>query len=300
MILFLHSLSHLLVDALCAATLFGPVVAGGGDYASLSLVYNTLAFATQCLVGLGADRIRKHRLGAGLSMLTVVLGFALPLPPVLRVVLVGLGNSVFHVAAGADVLERSGGKAGPLGIFVAPGTVGLTLGILWPGLGWILAILLGLAAIGELLAIRRGQNEAAPEAQAENGQTPILLLCSLLTLAVAVRAIGGTAAVFPWKTGTVATLVMTFCVFLGKTGGGLLCDRLGPGKTALFSLPVSAILIAFCAAWPLPSLAGQLLLNLTMPVTLWLLYRLTPDQPGFAFGVAASALWPGTIAGTLL
>ena len=48
------------------------------------------------------------------------------------------------------------------------------------------------------------------------------------------------------------------------------------------------------------SLLGQLLLNLTMPVTLWLLYRWMPDSPGFAFGLAASALWPGTIAGQMI
>ena len=41
-------------------------------------------------------------------------------------------------------------------------------------------------------------------------------------------------------------------------------------------------------------------LNLTMPVTLWLMYRALPDQPGFSFGLAASALWPGTILGKLL
>ena len=45
------------------------------------------------------------------------------------------------------------------------------------------------------------------------------------------------------------------------------------------------------------SLIGQLLLNLSMPVTLWLLYRLMPQDPGLAFGLAASALWPGTIFG---
>ena len=47
----------------------------------------------------------------------------------------------------------------------------------------------------------------------------------------------------------------------------------------------------------LPSLLGQLALNLTMPITLWQLYRAMPEAPGFAFGVAASALWPGTLAG---
>ena len=56
----------------------------------------------------------------------------------------------------------------------------------------------------------------------------------------------------------------------------------------------------FCAAWAAPALAGQLLLNLSMPVTLWLIYRAMPDSPGFAFGLAASALWPGTVAGMLI
>jgi hypothetical protein len=37
-----------------------------------------------------------------------------------------------------------------------------------------------------------------------------------------------------------------------------------------------------------------------MPVTLWLLYRAMPDAPGFAFGLAASALWPGSLAGRLI
>ena len=58
MLLFLHSLSHLLVDAACAATLFGPV-RELGDLSSLLLLYNTLAFSAQCLAGLAADRLRR-------------------------------------------------------------------------------------------------------------------------------------------------------------------------------------------------------------------------------------------------
>ena len=78
-----------------------------------------------------------------------------------------------------------------------------------------------------------------------------------------------------------------------------MCDRIGPSKTALWSLIPAAILVAFCSQHMLPSVAGQFLLNLSMPVTLFLLYRAMPDSPGFAFGLAASALWPGTIVGQL-
>ena len=37
-----------------------------------------------------------------------------------------------------------------------------------------------------------------------------------------------------------------------------------------------------------------------MPVTLWLIYRAMPDSPGaLPSAWPASALWPGTVAGTL-
>jgi hypothetical protein len=37
-----------------------------------------------------------------------------------------------------------------------------------------------------------------------------------------------------------------------------------------------------------------------MPVTLMLLYRAMPNNPGFSFGLAASMLFPGLLAGNLL
>ena len=297
MLLLLNSLAHLLVDGLCAATVFGPVKSSG-EITALVLLYNTLAFSTQCLVGLAADRARRQGWHAALSMALVVLGFAMPLPAVLRICLVGAGNSLFHVTGGVMTLERSGGKAGPLGVFVAPGAVGLTLGTLWPRLGTAFAVLLALCAVAVIPLESAAPVEEGPK---ESGKPRIgLAVPLLLTLAVAVRAVGGSAVSFPWKSGAAMVLILTACVFGGKTLGGFVCDRWGAKRTALFSILPAAALIAFCSAWAVPSLAGQLLLNLTMPVTLWLLYRAMPDSPGFAFGLAASALWPGTIAGRLM
>lgn len=297
LLLLLNSLAHLLVDGVCAATVFGPV-RDAGDVTVLVLLYNTLAFSTQCLVGLVADRARRHGWAAAAAMVLVALGFALPLPAWLRICCVGAGNSLFHVAGGVMTLQRSGGKAGPLGVFVAPGAVGLTLGTLWPQLGTVFAILLILCAVAVIPLEKAAPVKELPE---QGGKPYIgLTVPVLLTLAVAVRAVGGSAVTFPWKSGAAMVLVLTACVFGGKTLGGFLCDRLGAGKTALASVVPAAVLIAFCSPWAAPSLAGQLLLNLTMPVTLWLLYRAMPESPGFAFGLAASALWPGTIAGQLM
>ena len=297
MLLFLNSLAHLLVDGVCAATVFGPV-RDAADLTTLVLLYNTLAFSTQCLVGLAADRLRRQGAAAAASMALVAAGFLLPLPALLRICLIGAGNSLFHVAGGVMTLTRSGGRAGPLGVFVAPGAVGLTLGTLWPRLGTVFAVLL-ILCVGAVIPLEKTASAPpAPEVREKAGVS--LAVPLLLTLAVAVRAVGGSAVAFPWKSGAAMALVLTACVFAGKTLGGFLCDRLGAGKTAMASILPAAVLIAFCSTWAVPSLAGQLLLNLTMPVTLWLLYRAMPSSPGFAFGLAASALWPGTIAGQLM
>ena len=301
LLLTLNSISHLLVDSVCAATLFGPL----GEAASLPLfilLYSTLAFSTQCIVGLIADRLRRHGLAAAVSMHFVAAGCLLPLPPLVRVVMIGLGNSVFHVAGGAMTLEASGSKAGPLGVFVAPGAIGLTLGTLFPSYGSVFAVaLMPLALMSALTAQKAGRHAKAiemPSAAADKKSR--LLPALLLTFAVAVRAIGGSAAAFPWKTGALEALLLTLFVFLGKTAGGLLLDRMGARLVSLLSVPLAAVLTASFSGYMLPSLAGQLALNLTMPVTLYLICRALPDQPGFAFGLAAAALWPGTVAGRMI
>ena len=300
MLLWSCALGHLLVDGVCAATLFGPLAAAP-NRTTLLLLYTTLAFSTQGIVGLMADRLRRHGLAGCAAMLLLAGCLALPLPATLRACLLGLGNSVFHVAGGALTLERSAGKAGKLGVFVAPGAVGLTLGTLWPGLGPLLAVALAAAAVWFYAEARRAAPVPREEPQvvpdAALARVPLL---ALLSLAVAVRAIGGTAVHFPWKTGSAMALLTTAFVFAGKSLGGFLCDRIGPAKSAWVSIVPAMLLIAFCARWAAPSLLGQFALNLTMPVTLWLLYRLLPDAPGFAFGLAASALWPGTLLGHLM
>ncbi len=298
MLLALNSISHFLVDALCISTLFGPVAATG-DISIAVVLYNTLAFSTQCLVGLLADFIRHHSYSAAIAMLLVVLGWALPLPPLVKVSLVGVGNSIFHVAGGAMTLEQSEGRAGKLGVFVAPGAFGVTLGTLYPQIGVVYAAAMVLCAAAYIFMCIK-KPEMLPEKSAEStGEKFPILAVVLLTFAVAVRAVGGSAVSFPWKSGAAMAILMTAFVFAGKCAGGFVCDKLGAVKMSWVSIPLSALLIAFFADYMLPSLLGQLLLNLSMPVTLYLMYRAMPESPGFAFGLAASALWPGTIAGQL-
>lgn len=294
MTLFLYSFGHFLVDALCVTTLFSTGAEGERLLLGV-LLYNTLAFSTQCIVGLLADRIGRGREGSIAAFALVILGFALPLPFYARILLVGVGNSIFHVAAGTLTLQRSGGKAWQLGVFVAPGAFGVTLGTLFPRFGWLLAAAMALCGVAVGLCKEKPAPLPAKSAP-KTDQFPLLPVV-LLTIAVAARAVGGVAVSFPWKQTALHAFVMTAFVFLGKTAGGFVCDRIGARHSAWLSIPLAAVCIAFFSASMPLSLLGQFLLNLTMPVTLWLLYRLMPDAPGFAFGLAASALWPGTVAG---
>ena len=298
MILGINAAAHLLVDAVCLATLFG--AAGQGiDIAAAVLIYNTLAFSTQCLTGWWVDRPGLARLLEPISMLLVAAGYFLPAGLMLRVVLIGLGNSLFHVCGGRVTLEKSRGKASPLGMFVAPGALGVCLGKAWPQLGNLLAALLVLMAGIVFLAYRREPGELFRIEPRREEPFPLLPVAALV-IAVAVRAIGGCAAVFSWNTGAQTALAMAFFVFAGKFSGGFLCDRSDAVKTSALSILPAAFLTAFAASHMGGSLLGQFLLNLSMPVTLWLLYRLLPDEPGFAFGLAASALWPGTLLGQMI
>lgn len=290
--LAINSLGHFIVDALCACTLFGRCAEG--DMLALTLLYNTLAFSTQCAVGLITDRLRRHMSLGAAALIAVAAGFVLPLPAYLRIALAGLGNSLFHVAGGTVTLTDCEGRAGPLGIFVAPGALGLAIGTLYPALGGYFALAAVLCAA---FMLRRAFITPTPERGGAN--TPWLAAIALL-LAVAVRAVGGSAVSLPWKSGALLTIITVCAVVLGKCAGGYVCDRLGASKTALLSIPAAALLAAFCGAYMLPSLLGQLLVNLTMPVTLFLIYRAMPDAPGLAFGLAASALWPGTLLGNLI
>lgn len=299
MLLALNSIAHFLVDALCISTLFGPVAATG-DISIAVVLYNTLAFSTQCIVGLLADSVRHHSYSAAIAMMLVVLGWAVPMPPMVKVCFVGIGNSIFHVTGGAMTLEESEGRAGKLGVFVAPGAFGVTLGTLYPQIALVHAIAALLcAAVYIYISIRKTESIPAKSMEKADGKFPILAVI-LLTAAVAVRAVGGTAVSFPWKNGAGVAILMTAFVFAGKTAGGFVCDKLGAKRMSWVSVPLSAIMIAFCSGYIIPSLLGQFLLNLSMPVTLYLMYKALPDSPGFAFGLAASALWPGTIAGQLL
>ena len=128
--------AHALVDAASGFIVFRDIGSGRYDRAAvltLVLLYNTLAFGGQAPAGALADRLQAWRGLAVLGSLLAAAALALgPLSTAAAVVIVGIGNALFHVGAGGHVLATSGRRATESGVFVGPGAVGLAAGI-WLG-----------------------------------------------------------------------------------------------------------------------------------------------------------------------
>ena len=76
--------------------------------------------------------------------------------------------------------------------------------------------------------------------------------------------------------------------------GGFASDRFGSYRTAAVSLAISAVLLGVSDRTD-AGLAGVLLFNMTMPVTLVSLYRKFPGYPGTSFGLLTFALYLGVL-----
>lgn len=285
----IYALMHFLVDLVCAWSMFAFFRAG--SYENL-LIYNFCAFALQMPLGtlldLLADKRRMPRFWAiGGAVLTLI--GALLHPAVL-----GLGNALFHVGGGMDVIGEDFAKSRKgrdLGIFVAPGAVGLYLGTRLGKTDTSMMVLLicalALAILAVVLLKGRTHTYTAPKTQG-NG----LALCLCCFLVVILRSYIGLNVTFQWKSGALFGWLAVAAVAFGKMAGGILAARFGMDRTIRSSL----ILAAGCfllSDIPVCGLAALLLFNMTMPVTLYLLACRLPRLPGFSFGLLTFGLFLG-------
>ena len=87
-------------------------------------------------------------------------------------------------------------------------------------------------------------------------------------------------------------LLLTLALALGKTAGGFLMDKTSPRAASALSLGLAAGLYLLCVL-PLPGTLAVFLFNMTMPVTLWAVAKVTPGAKGFAFGLLTFGLFLG-------
>ena len=312
-----YALCHLVVDLACVSTLLGTATQAFGllgmqAKALALLAYDMVAFCMQLPLGALLDAVGRKwsRVAALLSFALVAAGVLAPFAPSmmgvgmspltaagLSIVLVALGNALFHCVGGVEVLGESDAHAGPSGAFISLGAIGLFVGgQRWFNAlevtPWILLALLVAAAAGVLWLGRLSDEPGGILIQLKGtGWAAVVLLAAT----VALRSYTGMVMSFPWKTGLALAVCVVSAVVLGKALGGFLADRIGLGWASLISLGGAAAAFAFSWESNAAGLAGTFLFNFTMAITLSALARLLPLARGTAFGIASFSLAMGAL-----
>lgn len=295
--LSIYSVAHAVVDFSCAFLVYRTML-DAPDLGMCLLLYNFCAFALQMPVGLLADGWNRNGVVAAVGCVLVACAYLPVLPAAAAAVTAGVGNGLFHVGGGLDVLNDSGERAAALGIFVSPGAFGLYLGGILGRDGdvhavWPVALLLVMAALILTAARYTYDGLTSRNAPAELTLTrPKTVSAALLTAVVVLRSYMGFNQTLPWKGERYWGLVVTLALVLGKAAGGFLCDWLGPRRAAAASLGLSAMLYLLSGN-PVLGTVAVFLFNMTMPVTLWAAARLMPGGKGFAFGLLTFGLFLG-------
>lgn len=313
---FAYALCHFVVDFACVSTMLcavsrvlGESGQGSMEVVALSiLLYDIVAFTLQLPIGIALDQLDKNSYAALLSYALVGAGVILSLVPIAllewpAILLLAIGNALFHSAGGLSVLNISQKHAGPSGIFIATGAIGVFLGTQSAQMGRLqiafsLLVLLFLCALITLVVQKVNKkywNVHNVSFDISELSFNTLLAIVLLSLVVALRSYAGMVTAFPWKSEMLLLVLSILGVFAGKALGGVVADRIGFRTTAIFSLIAAATL--FVPSWEIPvlGLLGVFFFNFTMSITLASLANILPNAKGTAFGLASFSLAVGAL-----
>lgn len=303
-----YALCHLVVDLACVTCVSGLVMLAFSQRAASAhalaiIAYDMVAFCLQLPVGAALDVAGPTRwraatlvsfaLVAAGVMLSCATGISLA---VLAVLLVALGNALFHCSGAEEVLLRAEGCAAPGGLFISTGAVGVFVGGLAAFQGWpfVVPALLTLLAVCAALVWGLGRSEGEP---AFGWSLDVRGWCAvgLLAATVALRSYTGMVMAFPWKAELALAALAIVAVVLGKAAGGLVADRMGLLPVSVASLGLAAVLFLFSWESVPAGLAATLLFNFTMAITLFVLAKLLPQARGMAFGLLSFSLAMGAL-----
>ncbi len=297
-----YSIIHCLVDWACAMLIFSglmPNIDGIGLVVGIFL-YNMFAFAFQVPFGIIADKANKNAVVSAIGCAFVILAYFVSKVPILACVVAGIGNALFHVGGGIDVLNISNRKATIPGIFVSAGAIGLYIGSNTDYLGFNNFYIIIFALFISILILlwlykkvskkyRINNEEPVFEDLPKVSQT--IIYCLMITICI--RSYLGLIVKFDWKADFVIGLIFVNGVTIGKVLGGVIGDKFGFKRTSVLSLLASAVLFVFSFESSICGILAILFFNMTMPITLTILSNILNRNKGMAFGLTTLALFIG-------
>ena len=290
---------HLLVDCACmffVMALISPRIGDGQTALLMLVVYNASAFALPALFGILSDIIDRNHWIAALGCLLVAAGYLLRMHPIAMAACIGIGNGLYHVGSGRQVLLDTPHKYAPCGIFIAFGALGLyigkRLGVSYASATqWLMVLLLLSAAL--LAAFNFSEKRTVP-CRSRMGKR--LLPCVLLlSLVVVIRSYYGSILQYEWNVGAWLPLIFTLCIVGGKALGGVFADWLGLKPTVVLSMVLAAGFALFSFRSAVCGCVSIFFFNMTMPLTLSRMTRQFRIAPGFAFGFLMFCLFIGIL-----
>ena len=304
-IVSIYSLIHCIVDMSCAMLIAGIITPASTGTTGLLIsifLYNLFAFAFQLPFGIIADKLNKNALVSAIGCLFIIVAYFVSSFGILACIIAGIGNALFHIGGGIDVLNISDKKATLPGIYVATGAMGLYIGSNCVYLGidkfYFIAIILAISAISlfwlyKLVKEKYIINNEEPEFKDISSKEQIIMYCILITICI--RGYLGLILNFKWKSNFFIGLIVVSAVVLGKILGGIIGDKFGWKKTSTVSLVISAILFIFAFDSMICGIIAILLFNMTMPITLTALSNMFYKNKGMAFGMTTLALFIGAV-----
>ena len=298
----IYSIIHFIVDLSCATLVSNLVTQKMGASTNLFIaiiLYNFFAFAIQLPIGIIADKINKNAICSAIGCLLVVIAFGFSSFGIISCIIAGIGNAMFHVGGGIDVLNISDKKATLSGIFVSTGAMGIFLGGESVSIGFnkyyivILILLISAISLFWLYNQIKGKvsNSKIKNIKLDKNDW-IVIICIFIT--VCIRSYVGMILSFTWKSSFAFALLATFGVVFGKMLGGIIGDKIGFEKISI-SLLISAICFIFSFTNPIIGIIAILLFNMTMPITLICLSNIFDNNKGLAFGLLTLALFIGAV-----
>ncbi len=297
--IYILSILHLLVDGLCAYTIFNKL------YISDSLVvvtvvfilYNVLAFCFQPLIGFLIDKYHHEKMLLNISLILLILASIINLPWVIITILLGISNSIFHVVGGIYTVNYNKNKLTYLGLFVAFGATGLAIGTNIPNYLIFLIMLILTFILGFIMNFIKMDISINKEPINMNKVKFKYLL--LLILVVVIRAIMGSACKPSLNLTLIEVISISIGITLGKILGGVLSDKIGIKNTTIITLIISMIGYFFFKDNLIIYIISTILFNTTMPITLYLTNKILKNHYGLSFGILAFILYPGYLLGSL-
>ena len=304
------ALLHFLVDGLCLCSLY--LIAFPFSLPRLTgifVVYNVLAFLTQPFTGLMADRMHNRHwmlLAAVVLLLAAVMAvsFGFPFAGYLAPVLLGMGNSLFHVWGGKQVVLKTGNDMRALGLFVSTGAFGLAVAMVFFSLSLLYFFLLALCLLA-LAYLKLEQNDERVGGALQDTpwssrfEKSRWLLLLVVVAFVMFRSFMGESFTSAIAKDNMVVLLIGLTAMLGKMAGGWIARRIGILPTLAAVLVVVSGCLLCRSSERYVMLTGLFAVNCTMPVTLYWANGLLKGREGLAFGLLAAALIPGYLLSTL-